>query len=485
MLQRRLDLWLPTYLAMAAQRLNARRRRREQTTHVMFLVCDHFEPRHDATDAAQPAARVRQWRERYTALQDRCRREFGHAPVHTWFYPPHHGSEHLPALAEFQFEGLGEIELHYHHDGDTSETLRRDLRATLAEYHTWGLLLESGVSPRTAFGFIHGDWALDNSGNGKFCGVDDELTILQELGCWGDLTMPSANECQTRKINSVYYAIDDPVRPKSHDWGVDAQVGRRDPRGLFMMQGPLAINWRAPGYPRIENSTLTTENWGRPDRIACWLDCNVHVRDKPQWLFVKLHAHGAVDRDFDALIGERAYQMHKTLNEQYNDGVRYRLHYVTAREAFNIAKAAERGCEGDPSSYRDLVLAPNATRYYWASAAHRLIHCTPTRVALEPVAPSHPCRVRLRGAGVAEITGAFASLDVDEAFGEGSNEASKRVRLGGCALGSTLAVVLAPGATIVSARGARAENAREGAPREVTLTVEAADVVLAYRRDLS
>jgi len=466
---------LPTYVATAPRRLRDRWRARDGTTHILFLICDHYEPRHDAVDAEQPAARVRQWRERYAALQTRCRRAFGHAPLHTWFYPPHHGSEHLPALAEYQFEGLGEIELHYHHDGDTSETLRRDLRSTLADYQAWGLLLESGAPPRTSFGFIHGDWALDNSCNGKYCGVDDELTILQELGCWGDLTMPSANECQTRKINSIYYAVDDPRKPKSHDWGADARVGRPDPAGLFMMQGPLAINWRAPGYPRIENASLTTENWGRPDRIARWLDCHVHVRGRPEWVFVKLHAHGAVERDFDALLGDKAYEMHRVLNERYNDGLRYRLHYVTAREAYNIAKAAEQGHTGDPSAHRDFRLAPNATRYYVADAPHRLRQCGPTRVSLEPAAPASPCRVRLRDLGVAEVLGSFASLDVDSNAGA--------LRLAGCAAGSTVRLVLGARTRTAGVHGARhTETRADGDDRELKFSVEAADVVVEYRQ---
>ena len=478
MFQRRLDLWLPTYIATGPRRVRERLRQRAATTHILFLICDHFEPRHAAADVGQPAARVREWRERYTALQARCRAAFGHAPLHTWFYPPHHGSEHLPALAEYQFDRLGEIELHYHHDGDTSETLRRDLRATLDAYHAWGLLLESGTQPRPSFGFIHGDWALDNSCGGRYCGVNDELTILQELGCWGDLTMPSANECQTRKINSIYYAVDDPKKPKSHDWGADARVGHTDPSGLFMMQGPLAINWRAPGYPRIENSTLTTANWGRPDRIARWLDCHVHVLGRPEWVFVKLHAHGAVERDFDALIGDKAFEMHQVLNERYNDGVRYRLHYVTAREAYNIAKAAESGQGGDPSAYRDFRLAPNATRYYLADAPHRLRHCSAVRVSLEPAAPTTACRVRLRDFGIAEVQGSFASFDIDTTAGE--------LRLRGCAVGSTLRLELGAGTTVAAVQGARQADARaDGGAPEVTLSVESGEINLGYRRDMT
>ena len=118
-LSRRLDLWLPTYMATSAERLRARMKRRGSTIHVLFMVCDHFEPRHDATEPGQAEARVRRWGEGYAALRARCQAAFGEAPRHTWFYPPHHGPEHLPALAQFQYDGMGEVELHYHHDGDT------------------------------------------------------------------------------------------------------------------------------------------------------------------------------------------------------------------------------------------------------------------------------------------------------------------------------------------------------------------------------
>ena len=125
-----------------------------------------------------------------------------------------------------------------------------------------------------------------------------------------------------------------------------------------MMQGPLGVNWRAPGYPRIENASVTTANWGRPDRIAKWIDCQIHVAGKPDWLFVKLHTHGAIENDFDALFGEKAYEMHRILNEQFNDGTRFKLHYATARQAFNIAKAAEAGLGGNPSDWMDFRVKP-------------------------------------------------------------------------------------------------------------------------------
>ena len=454
MLRRRLDLWLPTYLLTAPERLRGRWQRRRGTHHVLFLICDHFEPRHGASDFQQAADRLRRWREGYAGFQSRCREAFGHSPRHTWFYPPHHGTEHLKALAEFQFLGLGEIELHYHHDGDTSASLRRNLQAALASYQQWGLLLESGEVPRPAFGFVHGDWALDNSCHGKYCGVNDELTILQELGCWGDFTMPSANECQTRKINAIYYAVDDPQRPKSHDGGRNAAVGQPDSPGLFMMQGPLGINWKAPGYPRIENASLTSENWGRQDRIEKWLDCHVHVRGRPEWTFIKLHTHGAIERDFDALFGDKAFEMHRLLNQRYNDGRHYRLHYVTARQAYNIAKAAEHGMTGDPWAYRDFRIAPYATSHYFADRPHRLRGCTSTRLHLDHVTAAEPSQILSRGTGIARIRGRFTSLEIDAAVGE--------TRLEGCAAGESLEIELEAGVEMSDMTGARVVENRAG-----------------------
>ena len=49
---------------------------------------------------------------------------------------------------------------------------------------------------------------------------------------------------------------------------------------------------------------------------------------------------------------------HNHLEQTYNDGKRYVLHYVTAREVYNIIKAAEAGMTGNPHDYRDYELPP-------------------------------------------------------------------------------------------------------------------------------
>jgi hypothetical protein len=49
---------------------------------------------------------------------------------------------------------------------------------------------------------------------------------------------------------------------------------------------------------------------------------------------------------------------HEAINREFNDGERYRLHYVTAREMVNVVRAAEAGRYGNPGEYRDYMLPP-------------------------------------------------------------------------------------------------------------------------------
>ena len=51
------------------------------------------------------------------------------------------------------------------------------------------------------------------------------------------------------------------------------------------------------------------------------------------------------------------------LEEKYNDGKDYKLHYVTAREMYNIVKAAEAGEPGEPGEYRDYLLEKGDTHF--------------------------------------------------------------------------------------------------------------------------
>jgi hypothetical protein len=71
-----------------------------------------------------------------------------------------------------------------------------------------------------------------------------------------------------------------------------------------------------------------------------------------------VHTHGTQEHHADALLGAGARQLHQALAQFANDGQRWSLHYVTAREMFNVAIAAMDGKSGNPSDYFDYRLKP-------------------------------------------------------------------------------------------------------------------------------
>lgn len=74
---------------------------------------------------------------------------------------------------------------------------------------------------------------------------------------------------------------------------------------------------------------------------------------RPEWVFVKVYAHGAPEWNAQTLLGPETAAFHRDLLAAYNDGTRYRLHYVTTREMVNIIHAAEVGRSGNAGAYRE------------------------------------------------------------------------------------------------------------------------------------
>ena len=356
---RNLQIWLPDYLRQRA------RPRHAGPTHVMFCFVDHFEPMWQGADLTTQRARVDRWCRDYRALAERHRDADGRPPQHGFFYPEEeYLEEHLSKIEALCADGYGEIEIHLHHDNDTEANFMASMRSFCELLHTrHGALPRDPVSGELRFAFIHGNWCLDNSRpDGRWCGINNEIILLRQLGCYADLTFPSApSDTQTSTINSIYYATDDPAQPKSHDRGVAVQVGTPASGDLLMVQGPLGLNWREWRkriFPRIENADIRKGCPPTSDRVDHWIRTGIHVQGRPEWLFVKVHTHGTQEGDMDTLLGAPVDAMHTHLEQHYNDGLEFVLHYVTAREVYNIIKAAEAGHIGDPNRYRDFILGP-------------------------------------------------------------------------------------------------------------------------------
>ena len=332
--------------------------------HLVFIFVDHFEPRSaEAIDA---------WLKQYPAIAGKFTDAGGHHPQHTWFYDDEDAIV-LSALSGLCRMKLGEIEVHLHHSRDTAGGLREKLERRKRIYAEHGALITSGPEPAATFGFIHGKWSLDNSRGDEHCGVNNELSVLREAGCYADFTFPAWGRMQPSKYNSIYYATDDPNWPKSYDTGVDVEVGGKSSGDLMIFQGP----GRLSGMPRclaciplvgsiagrlLSTCAVSAHPPPTPARVDQWVKANVHVKGRPEWVFVKVHTHGARPENFAEYFGEPAERLYEYLGERYNDGSKWRLHYATAREAYNMVKAAEAGMSGDPEEFRDFLIAPYQNR---------------------------------------------------------------------------------------------------------------------------
>jgi hypothetical protein len=359
-----LHRWLLPYVFSAHER---RLPRPGEPVHVLLCICDHFEPKLGGATPLQARARVHRWISEYPRLFERFRDSDGRPPRHTFFYPvEEYEPEYLEALAGLCRAGYGEVEIHLHHNNDTPENLRQTLlgfKTKLRAQH--GLLGLDRRTSEVAYGFIHGNWALDNSrSDGRWCGVNNELDILRETGCYADFTLPSApSETQTRKINSIYWAVDDPRRAKSHNWGFNVGTVPRPANSLLMIQGPLLFDWSQRKYgvmPGIENACLQQSQPPSMQRLELWLKASVRVAVRPDWHFVKLHTHGANEANMPVLLGDAMTRFHAGLAERAKRENCFHFHYVTARELANLALAAESGWDGTVAGAIDYAISLDA-----------------------------------------------------------------------------------------------------------------------------
>jgi len=354
-IQKKAYIWLPSYLGSTLVK-NLHPDKPEYPIHIIFYFVDHFEPGGDKKV-------MEAWFKEYPKVVLKHKDADGRYPQHTWFYEGNAFIlEEAIALRTLCSERFGEVELHFHHMRDNSNSLREKLIKTLENFNNLGFLITTEQNSRVAFAFIHGNWALDNSGLKKHCGVNNELKLLSELGCFGDFTFPAiGHSSQPRKINSIYYAFDDTLKAKSYNDGLDVVVGKDTCGDLIIFGGSLSINWkdwRHKIYPSIEDGNIDKSNPPTPLRIDHWISKGISIKGQPNWIFVKIFCHGAEASCLPILLGKELDDMYTYLETKYNDSKKFILHYATAREVYNIVKAAEAGKKGDPNDYRDYLIKP-------------------------------------------------------------------------------------------------------------------------------
>ncbi len=337
--------------------------------HIIFTIANHFEPAWSLNGMLDHKAQMKRLKAYHTVARETgeaVRDADGTRFRHTNFYPAEqYHPEILDLMAEMQAEGLGEVEVHLHHGverPDTAENLRQtlvDFRDTLAKKHKCLSKTEGSNTPMYAF--VHGNLALANSCGGRFCGVDNEMEILRDTGCYADMTLPSApDQSQVAVINQVYECALPMNGSAPHRRGNRLAANGKQPQLPLIFTGPLVFNWtrRISGLPvpRIDDGALAANQPFDNARFNRWRSANVTVKGKSEWVFVKLYCHGFFDQDQSVCIGEDARRFFGNIVEASEKTGAYKVHFATAREAFNVALAAIDGKSGDPNAFRDYRL---------------------------------------------------------------------------------------------------------------------------------
>lgn len=368
-------IWLPSYCLQPKQVHRALPR--DVDIHVMVLFVDHFEPA--KKEKAAGVTKVKTWCEQYAAIAGRHKDSDGVSPQHTWFYRYDYPNfECIRILSEYTYKGFGEIEFHLHHGYDTPESFSNTLCEGVAWFNQAGAMISAEQTPSRQFGYIAGNWALDNGRrDSSMSGVNTEIELLKAAGCYADFTFPAFGEnSQPRKVNSIHYATSTP-KPKSYSTGVDLEVERPPSGDLMIFQGPIWVDWHRSC---IEYAAFESYTPYFTERLDYWLKAGIHVKGRPEWLFIKLHTHGMQSRD--VFLSAQLEHMLTDLESKFKQKP-FNLHYVTAREAYNIVKAAEAGETGNPDTYRNYAVKSPGNRKIYCNSPYSLLEYSSKRVRIE------------------------------------------------------------------------------------------------------
>lgn len=338
-LPRHAEIWLAPYVQDRLRKI----RRSVRPKRAWVAITDHYEPLGMGATIEGGRACVGRWRDRWPLIaQDAPRDAVGQCPQYSFFYPQEeYRPELLEGIAEMVRLGFGDVEIHIHHDNEqrdafiykVSEFCRR-----LTDDH--GLLRQ--INGRTVFGFIHGNWALDNSRpDGKWCGLNGEIAILRDLGCYADFTMPSApSPTQGRIVNQIYWSTSNSDgRPKSYDSGIEATAGGGNRGDLLMITGPFGLRFNRRLMPRLETGEIAGYDLPTPSRIGQWFDLAPTIGHD---LFLKLYTHGAQERNLEPLLNGGLANLYRWLTEEA-DRRGIEVHWATAWQMYLAADALIHG----------------------------------------------------------------------------------------------------------------------------------------------
>jgi hypothetical protein len=338
-LPRHAEIWLAPYLRDRLRKIL----RPTKPKRAWVAITDHYEPLGMGASVVTALDRVAQWRDRWPRIAgDAPRDAAGQRPQYSFFYPQEeYRRDLLDGIAEIVRLGIGDVEVHLHHNNE-----ERDLFIQKVTDHCRRLTEDHGLlrqrDGRTVFGFIHGNWALDNSRpDGKCCGLNGEIALLRDLGCYADFTMPSLpSATQGRVVNQIYWCTNNSDnRPRSFDSGIEATVGGGRRGDLLMITGPLGVRLGGRLLPRIEAGELAGYDMPTPSRVRQWFDLAPAIGED---IFLKLYTHGVAEWNREPLLSGGLGNLFAWLAEEANRrGIE--IHWATAWQMYQAADTLIHG----------------------------------------------------------------------------------------------------------------------------------------------
>lgn len=344
-LPRHAEIWMLPYLKNRLQKSLQRTKIRR----AWIAITDHYEPLGMGASVDTALGRVAQWRDKWPRIAENAPRDaLGQRAQYSFFYPQEeYRRDLLDGIAEMVRLDVGDVEVHLHHDDEQRDTFIQKVTEfcrRLTDDH--GLLRQQ--DGRTVFGFIHGNWALDNSHpDGKRCGLNGEIALLRDLGCYADFTMPSIpSPTQGRVVNQIYWCVSNPDnRPKSFDRGMEATVNGGRQGDLLMITGPVALRFGGRLMPRVESGEIAGYDMPTPARVKQWFDVAPTIGED---LFLKLYTHGAPERNLEPLLNGGLSNMFQWLAQEA-DRRGIEIHWATAWQMYQAADNLIRGHESVPT----------------------------------------------------------------------------------------------------------------------------------------
>lgn len=337
-LPRNAEIWLWPYLKDRLRRSSHTRK----TKRAWVAITDHYEPMGQKATLETALKRVARWRDKWPRIADDAPRDAtGQRPQYSFFYPQEeYRREILDGVTEMVRLGVGDVEVHLHHHDE-----KRDLFIQKVTEFCKRLTGDHGLlrqrDGRTIFGFIHGNWALDNSRpDGAFCGLAGEIALLRDLGCYADFTMPSVpSATQGRIVNQIYWCTNNADNsPRSFDQGIEATTGGGRHGDLLMVTGPLGIRLGSK-LLRIETGEVARYDPPSPSRARHWFDLAPTIGED---IFIKLYTHGAPERNLEPLLGGDLATLYRCVAEEAARR-NIEVHWATAWQMYQAIDALVRG----------------------------------------------------------------------------------------------------------------------------------------------